>query len=491
LPDELINPLEYVILCDADHVAALQPFGRVVAVDNMPALTNSGTYLGVLNAADMPLHELTYALSWYKSSEKEDGGWSLEMVNPLAVCFEEPNWWATNNLIGGTPGTQNSQWAVVPDLSGPQFVELYASTPATLLLTFEEKIDPVLMDNPALYTFIPPLNIQNITSPDAYSVQLNLTNALAEGVVYTLLPFDTYDCLGNQGQIFSLDSIQFGLIVDAEPGDVLIHEVLFNPATGGSRYLEVINASTKFINLNTLVIARLTPQDQDLYAIGIPDALAPGQLAVFTPDRTDILGRYAVPRPQRLFEADLPSWDEDQDNVSLLAGGEVIDSFTYSAEWHHPVIADQNGVSLERVSTGISTSLSSNWHSASSLSGYGTPTGPNSQSLLLPGTATPPFSIINRLFSPNEDGYKDYLALQFETTSPDDITSAWIYDMEGREIYQLASNELIGSSSLLQWDGRNAEGALSDMGMYIVFVQIWNVNGDVKAYQESCALVKR
>jgi len=102
-----------------------------------------------------------------------------------------------------------------------------------------------------------------------------------------------------------------------------------------------------------------------------------------------------------------------------------------------------------------------------------------------------PFTLTNRQFSPNDDGYKDYLALQFDSSAGDDIASVWVYDQEGREVQELLSNELIGTSALVTWDGRNEDGGVSEMGIYILFVRLWKADGEVNEYQESCALIKR
>jgi hypothetical protein len=155
------------------------------------------------------------------------------------------------------------------------------------------------------------------------------------------------------------------------------------------------------------------------------------------------------------------------------------------------VIADQNGVSLERVSTEVGTTIASNWHSASTLSGNATPTGENSQRLITQGPAEQPFTITTRNFSPNGDGYKDFLAMEFSDNSPDAITSVWVYDREGREVSQLVSNESMGSQALVTWDGRTKGSSVATMGIYILFVRVWNTNGEVKDYQESFALIDR
>ena len=143
------------------------------------------------------------------------------------------------------------------------------------------------------------------------------------------------------------------------------------------------------------------------------------------------------------------------------------------------------------MSVNAATTSSSNWHSASSLSGYATPTGENSQRLAGGTPNDLPFTIDNRQFTPNDDGYKDFLALQFDQATGDDVASVWIYDREGREVRNLVSNELIGASSLVTWDGSTVEGNLADMGIYIVFVRLWNPDGAVHEYQESVALIKR
>jgi hypothetical protein len=489
LPAGLIFPGEYVIICDADNSGLYSGFGRVISLDNMSSLTNSGTYLGLQDLLDNPIHEVRYDDSWYVDPTKSDGGWALEMQNPFHICSEKENWAAANNLLGGTPGSINSQWSVTPDTEGPDFISLFTSSPQTIQLRFNEKLDEVLMENPSVYAFIPALGVSNITFPDPSTVEITFSQDLTEDVVYQLLPFDAYDCLGNLAVV--TDTITFGLIADPAAGDILINEILFNPATGGSRFIEIVNVSQKFIDLNDLAVGRLSTVHNDIFPAGIAEIIGPGELAVFSPDVPDILSRYTAPHPSRLFPASLPSWDDQSDNVAILSGGVVLDSFTYSSAWHHPVIADQNGVSLERVSVSSPSTFASTWHSASAVSGYATPTGENSQKTTPGGQVETPFSITNKQFSPNEDGFKDFLALNFQLETGDYIGSVWVYDLEGREINRLLSNESLGTSTLIQWDGRTSEGLLADMGIYILFVQLWDVAGDVSEYQETCALVKR
>ena len=488
LPDELITGGAYVILCNAENADALSAFGQVVIVA-LPSLTNSGASIILKDIDEVLLHDVTYASSWYGDPDKSNGGWSLEMINPSYLCSDMDNWAAARNLSGGTPGTVNSQWSVTPDVNGPEFISLFVAAPDKIQIRFSERLDAVLMENPSLFSILPVTGISNVLLLNPTTVELSLSQPLQEGIIYQLLPFTSFDCLGNSADY--TDTLRFGLSAEADHGDLLINELLFNPASGGSRYIEVMNVSQKFINLSSLAIARISTVHNDIYPTGVNEIIGPGELVVFTPEPSDILARYQVPQPSRLYDASLPSWDDQSDNVSLLAGGIIIDSFTYSSTWHLPVLADQNGVSLERVSSEAPSTSYSTWHSASSVSGYGTPTGPNSQMIISSGEADSPFTVTNRQFSPNEDGYKDFLALNFLLTSGEEIGSVWIYDLEGREIARLIENESLGTSTIVQWDGRTSESLLAEMGIYVIFVQLWDAMGNVSQYQETCALVKR
>ena len=73
----------------------------------------------------------------------------------------------------------------------------------------------------------------------------------------------------------------------------------------------------------------------------------------------------------------------------------------------------------------------------------------------------------------------------------DQIGSIRVHDLEGRAIKTLITNESLGTSAFVQWDGRNAEEVVAEMGIYVIFVELWDAQGNVKEYQETCALVKR
>ena len=57
----------------------------------------------------------------------------------------------------------------------------------------------------------------------------------------------------------------------------------------------------------------------------------------------------------------------------------MVDEVKYKDDWHFKLIDDAEGVSLERIDPDGTSQDETNWHSAASTAGYGTPTYKNSQ----------------------------------------------------------------------------------------------------------------
>ncbi|MEJ6681946.1 MAG: lamin tail domain-containing protein [Flavobacteriales bacterium] len=117
-----LNPIEsyvlpsggYVIISNESGTSALQTFGETASASSFSALTNSGDSLTLLYNGTV-IDRVVYEDDWYSDIVKEDGGWSLERINPNALCSGSQNWIASNSVLGGTPGIQNSVNDETPD----------------------------------------------------------------------------------------------------------------------------------------------------------------------------------------------------------------------------------------------------------------------------------------------------------------------------------------------------------------------------------------
>lgn len=491
-PTYQLLPGSYVIVCDDSNLSALAPFGNVVVLTSFPALSNDADELTLTNAAGNVLHRVSYTLSTYRDTQKKDGGWTLELVNPLSPCQGESNWRASNNLLGGTPGQPNSVLAPAQDLTAPALVRVFA-TPLSVQLFFDEKLDPITAQNPSNYNIDGGANIATATllSPNNDVVTLQLALPLQTSKVYEVTVAGVADCNGIP--IADPNQASFALPDTIQPKDLIINEILFNPSTGGFDFVEIYNRSNKVLNLGDLVIGNLREGIDTTTSDVTGDwLLFPGEFAVFTENTADVLTRYTVQNPNALIFNDIPSFSDDAGNVTIFRGGiteaQIIDAFSYSKAMHHPLLDDENGVSLERLRPDGTTQDAANWHSAAEAAGWATPTYRNSQYFESQAVGNGFFEIPEPTFSPDGDGYKDFLAINYSVDKPGYLVKVKIFDSEGRFVKSLANNELLGNEGFLRWDGDTDDGTKARIGIYVIALELFNPDGTKRNFKKTCVV---
>ena len=130
-----------------------------------------------------------------------------------------------------------------------------------------------------------------------------------------------------------------------------------------------------------------------------------------------------------------------------------------------------------------------NWHSAASEVGFATPTYENSQ--LKSDTEASGdgiFTLGEDTFSPDNDGYKDYLLINYNVPNNGYLANIKIFDAKGRIIKDLVQNELLATGGFFQWDGSNEEGSKARIGIYVVWIEFFDENGNVNVEKETCVL---
>jgi len=318
-------------------------------------------------------------------------------------------------------------------------------------------------------------------------VLIVLQDSLESSVAYELsVSGDVRDCIGNR---LAAGSVLIGLPEAAEAQDIVINEILFNPNTGGADFLELYNRSGKIIDLFELQMFNFAKMSGDTEG-SVEDKLLifPGDYLVLSEDPDNIQLEYSVEQPARLVENDLPSFDDDAGNITLRWQGITLDSFDYTEDYHYPLLDDEDGVSLERVSPDAPTQDPGNWHSAASTAGFATPTAPNSQFFEQPGEFPNVINIPNTTFSPDGDGFEDILLIQYETSRPGYTLNLWVFDAVGREIIRLENNEILANRGTLKWDGVAADGSPARAGIYVLFFELFTPDGSVEREKRAVVL---
>jgi hypothetical protein len=96
---EIIEPLEYIILCDEDDTASFSSFGRVIGLSAFPGLNNDGDVLSLF-VDSVLIDKITSSSAWYGDDDKGNGGYTLEQINPNNPCQGVANWVASLRIRG-------------------------------------------------------------------------------------------------------------------------------------------------------------------------------------------------------------------------------------------------------------------------------------------------------------------------------------------------------------------------------------------------------
>jgi len=495
LPSYILEPDAYVFLVDSEFATQFQSFNNVIVLGTLPALSNNGDGLSLTSADGTLINEVNYSITWYQNSSKDDGGYSLELINPLDACAGETNWRASNSSTGGTPGKPNS----VLNLQGVDnrlmITGVFPNDPSELKVTFEKAFDRNAAENTSNYSIDNGINILSATAISQKEVLLTVSPFFEEQVVYTLtLAATAKDCLGNE--VGEAISVAFGLTEPIGVGDLIINEILANPETGGSDFIELYNTTDKIFNLGEVVVGS-NDDEGELFVKTLEDFLIlPKAFVVVTPNRLDVLAKYDVANPNNLIENSLPTLADKDDDLIIYTTDEfgaslTLDSLYYNDALHNTLLDDKNGVSLERVSFVSPTLDANNWQSAAKSAGYATPTAQNSQ-YFENGTATvdTKFTLPYESFAPLGGAENMFLTIDYKLDMPGYLANIRIYDANGRLVNMLVNNEILANEGFFVWDGNADYGGVARMGIYIVWIELVHPNGDVEYIKETCVLAK-
>ncbi len=495
MPDYILQPDSFVIICSGSTTAAMSIFGPTLPVSGFPSLDNNDGQISLITVDGATIHAVAYSIAWYQNELKKEGGWSLEMIDTKSPCAGISNWEASTDTQGGTPGRKNSVDAINDDRGGLGLKNAYAVDSITIVAVFDEPVDSLEGATTGNYQLDGGLSVVNaITMPPLFnSVQLKLNSPLLPGTVYNLIVDNVSDCKSNL--IGTANATRVGQPVEPSASDIVINEILFNPKSNGFDYVEFYNVGNKIVDASKLYVANRNSSNviSSIKQISSgPLYIFPGDYLVITEDIASLEINYLVRNPGAVIPlSSFPSYSDDKGDVLLLNGqGDVIDEVKYSADWHFKLIDNPEGVSLERIDPAGPSQDAANWHSAASTAGYGTPTYKNSQyKQTQPIDAS--IEIAPKIFSPDNDGRDDIATIQYKMSGPGYVANITIYDAQGRAVRYLAKNAILGSDGQWNWDGLDENGSKLPIGTYIIYTEIFDLRARKQRYRNTVVLARK
>ena len=365
----------------------------------------------------------------------------------------------------------------------------------TLTITFNQPFNPASVQNDHFLLTDEnnvPIPILTIQPYNGSNQTLELQLGQVAGSQLTLQVSGLSDLSGN---MMKPDTRSFAFSFVPEPGTILINEVLFNPLTGGSDFVELVNHSQVPIDLRHLKLASRNDGIEVKQIDNICSStrfLQPGQYLTCTKDSLAVVQFYLSNDPLSFCSMKaFPTYPDNEGTVVLLNDSlEVIDEFSYNDQMHSPFLVSKNGVSLERISLEKPTGDRTNWTSATSSAGYATPGLPNSQ--ITANTDLPEEIVPDPIvFSPNGDGYNDQLTIRYSLSKAGYQANVRIFDIAGRIIKYLVRNESIAQQGSWVWKGDSDSGQRLSLGVYIILVELFDPQGHNKTFRKTCTLSDR
>ncbi|MDQ3194043.1 MAG: lamin tail domain-containing protein, partial [Bacteroidota bacterium] len=253
-------------------------------------------------------------------------------------------------------------------------------------------------------------------------------------------------------------------------GGIVINEIMYDPLTNLSEWIEFYNASGQQINLKKWKFkesaAGITLSTQDLF-------LNPGDYLILAHD-SSIFESYDLlknPNPNQIVKfSNGISLNNSGENISLTDSlNNVIDAVSYNPNWNNPELPDTKGISLERINPSFGSNDKNNWNSCADIAG-GTPGLQNSIFLKNLSHASA-VTISPNPFSPDGDGFEDFALIKYKLTFPFAQMRVKVFDIKGRLVRTLANNQFTGNEGSIIFNGYGDDNQRLRIGIYILLIE--------------------
>lgn len=490
-----ILPGEYLILCAKADTAEFKSFGRVLGISPWPSLNNSGDVIKLHNDQNTLIDLVAYTDSWYREPVKKAGGWTLELINPNAVCSGIQNWIASTDASGGTPGRKNAVYLENTGFEPLKLMSALLVDSVTISLNFNKSIDSLsasVITNYNLNNGIGNPIVSLPVSPFFDQVILKFGTPIARGNTYKITLANLTDCAGALIDASAI-SAEFIFPKKITKNDILINEVLFNPRTDGVDFVEIYNHSENVLNLQELSLATIAKDtissEKQLSTSEL--LLRPGEYLVLTKDPDNVKQEYNTQNPNAFLKLSaMPSFNDDAGTVILLSNNIRIDQLDYTEKMHFPLIKDKQGVSLERSDFKRPANETGNFRSAASSVGFATPGYKNSQYHDNEKNSEE-LTLSSKTFSPDNDGFEDVLQINYKFDKPGLVANVTVYNNQGVSIRKLIKNISISTDGVFVWDGLNEFNERAAIGAYIIYADFFDLDGKIKKYRKTCVLATK
>jgi len=468
----IIPPFRSIILCDEDDTASFTKTVSVHGMDRLPSLNNTTDRIRIVDQDGLILDEIEYDRENVQPEWKREGGWSMVMLDSTKRCLGLQNWAYSEDPEGGDPGLFDHHIVANTAFGSLKLMKMDMLSPRSLRLNFDAPLvgytDCIITES-AMDLDHPSVVIKQA------QLSISLSSPMRPGLVYHLDLDGVKDCIGR-----AIDTaVLFGIPSDIQPGDIVINEVLFNPKTGGSDFVELRNNSSELKDISQLFFFDLDSSGmKNHWQAAVPNfqTIAPGKSVALSRDPQFLKEHYFPVRSANLTYSDaIPTLPNDSGFVGIAnREGQVIDELRYSEDMHALLLPDPEGASLERIDPYQSALMFRNWTSASSHVNHATPGYENSQYRI--AAFDDRLSIDPKILDMRYGLKSSQINVSHDLGNV--AMHVYVFNEFGMIVKRIADGLLTGNESSWYWDGSTDTGLPAPTGTYLITAHCLSVYGD-------------
>jgi hypothetical protein len=379
LPSVTLLPDSFLVILDVNALAEFSGI-PVLGIPSFPSITNSGSTISLMNPLNQMIDEVTFTIAWYNNPNADNGGYSLEKMNPFERCGGVNNWAASLNLNGGTPGRKNSLFTTTGLNFNFKNVDVISAD--SIRIEFVKMLDTasvqasdfLISDGIGVPTQIIVENDQTLL--------LKLGNMLTPNTFYTLTAFPTFtDCAG----FMPVENIEQQIMYyTPQLYDIVINEMMVDESP------PVMLPPTEYIELYNRNSFPVFLKDYQL-TVNNTTVLLP--TATIQPDSFVVLVKDTwLQEFQDLPAIGLSSWPSLTNSGATVTlrdrKGKLLHSVSYTDEWYKNASKSGGGWSLEQMDATKPCVGINNWMASIDIKG-GTPGRSNSVKSIIADTTAP------------------------------------------------------------------------------------------------------
>jgi hypothetical protein len=479
-----LDGFTYTVLIDESDYEPKKSTGvfdgiNVLPVKSLPTINNANEEIRLVSPDGIEIDSVAYDSGLIGHDLEE--GQSLERIDLSRTWLGSCNWTGNESFTGSSAGMPNStqvyDWGETPEFQQSFRSCLKYIDEDQLALHFFDRLDPQTeFEN---FIHVDGGDVSEIIYQDESIISLNFAEEIEDASLSIKVdPF--LQC----NSWFGGDEMLWEFPHKAEPGQLLINEVLFDGNDESSDFVEIINTSDSCLSLDNVYLEEFDEEGivQEEFELSenlqYRDYVLPGEVMAFSqnPEKDRWRGGNPLQFVEHEEMFNLP--DSEQERILRLVrrdlyGERVLDSIKYQESWHHEFARETENVSLERISKAAHcrfTPQDKCWTSASWVANGATPGLPNSQAIseVLAANDEQSLKLRYQIISPNGDAFQDDLLIDYHFDEPANVLDVMLYTMQAKAIAYPANFELLGASGHIRLAPTDSNGNILSEGTYLL-----------------------